>query len=233
MKRYLYILPLLLVIASLTSCSVDKYLQPGQTVLKRNTLHVAMADSSAVPPEVEQALVDASRYYYQTPNRKILWVPWKMRLYCLTNPHRDNWLNNFVRERGEPPVVYDRSAAVRTAAQLEKLMKTKGCFNSKVTTDTTHLSPSSVAVNSRISATHRRRIDELRFSCRQQPDIDSLLQRWKGESLLKVGDYYDQDKMTAEQARITTTRATTMPATTWCGSMSTPHTTASRSASSS
>lgn len=197
-------MPLLLVAASLASCSVDKYLQPGQTVLKRNTLHVTMADSTAVPPEVEQALLDASRYYYQTPNKKILWVPWKMRLYCLTNPRRDNWLNNFVRDQGEPPVVYDRSAAVRTAAQLEKLMKTKGCFNSKVTTDTTHLSPSSVAVNYRISATHRRRIDELRFSCRQQHDIDSLLQRWKGESLLKVGDYYDQDKMTAEQARITT-----------------------------
>lgn len=197
-------MPLLFVAASLTSCSVNKFLQPGQTVLKRNTLHVAMADSTAVPPEVEQALLDASRYYYQTPNKKILWIPWKMRLYCLTNPNRDNWLNNFVRAQGEPPVVYDRSAAVRTAAQLEKLMKTKGCFNSKVTTDTTHLTPSSVAVNYRIAATHRRRIDELRFSCRQQSDIDSLLQRWKGESLLKVGDYYDQDKMTAEQARITT-----------------------------
>ena len=204
MKRFLHILPLLFVAASLTSCSVNKFLQPGQTVLKRNTLHVAMADSTAVPPEVEQALLDASRYYYQSPNKKILWIPWKMRLYCLTNPNRDNWLNNFVRAQGEPPVVYDRSAAVRTAAQLEKLMKTKGCFNSKVTTDTTHLTPSSVAVNYRIAATHRRRIDELRFSCRQQSDIDSLLQRWKGESLLKVGDYYDQDKMTAEQARITT-----------------------------
>ena len=98
MKRFFRILTLLSVAAGVSSCSADKYLQPGQTVLKRNSLHVTMADSSAVPPEVEQALADASHYYYQTPNKKIL-IPWKMRLYCLSSPNRDNWLNNLIRSQ--------------------------------------------------------------------------------------------------------------------------------------
>lgn len=172
-------------------------------MLKRNTLYVTMADSTAVPLEVNQILLDASRYYYQTPNKKILWIPWKMRLFCLTDPGSDSRWSNFLRSQGEPPVVYDHNAAIRTASQLEKLMKTKGCFNSKVTTDTIHPNPSSVVVNYRIRSSHRHKIDELRFSSRQ-PDIDSLLQCWKSDSYLKVGDYYDQDKMTAEQSRIAT-----------------------------
>ena len=185
------------------SCSVDKYLQPGQKVLYRNEVNVVMADSSKVTPEVSEALSNVRQFYYQTPNKRFLFMPLRMRLYCSTNPDDSSGWSNFWRSQGEAPVVYDPLAAQRTAAQIATLLKTKGCFNSTVTVDTVSHGTNSVVARYNITATHRRRMDEVTFGSRQ-PDIDSLLQKWKGESLLKEGGYYDQQKMTQEQSRIAT-----------------------------
>ena len=171
--------------------------------LYHNQLNVSMADSSAVTPEVVDVLSDAKQYYYQSPNRKTLGIPWKLAVYSLSNPEKDNWLNNLLRTKGEAPVVYDRIAAQRTSSQLATLLKAKGCFNSTVTFDTVHRDSSSLNVVYHILATPRRKIDDVEFACRQH-DIDSLLQKWKNDSYLKAGDYYDQQKMTAEQSRIAT-----------------------------
>ena len=75
----------------MTGCSVDKYLQPGQRVLYDNKVNVTMADSSAVPDEVTEALSGVKQYFYQKPNRRILWMPVLMKIYCLSNPDKDNW----------------------------------------------------------------------------------------------------------------------------------------------
>ena len=180
---------------------MNKYLQPGEKVLHRNEVRVTMADSSKVPAEVSEALSNVRQYYYQTPNKRVLFVREKMRLYCSTNPNDSSAWSRFWRNQGEPPVVYDALAAQRTAAQIETLLKTKGCFNSSVVVDTVHYGKSSVIARYNVKATQRRRIDELSFRCRQ-PDIDSLLQKWKADSYLQVGDFYDQQKMTQEQNRI-------------------------------
>ena len=183
------------------SCSVDKYLQPGQKVLHRNEVNVTMVDGSEVPPEVNEALSNIRQYYYQTPNKRFLFMRLKMRLYCSTNPDDSSGWSRFWRNQGEAPVVYDPLAAQRTAAQLATLLKTKGCFNSTVTTDTVPYGSNAVIARYNIKATHRRQIDDVTFGCRQH-DVDSLMKVWKTESLLKAGDYYDQQKMTQEQNRI-------------------------------
>lgn len=185
----------------LTSCHVSQYLAPGERVLRSNSLSVTMADSSDVSPEVYQALMSAPQYYHQKPNKKILLVPARMILYCTTLPSDTSRWANFWRRNGEPPVKYDPQSASRTAAQLNALLKTKGCFNAQVRVDTTHQGESFVKVRYHVTTTPRRRIDDLNFRC-LQPDINSRLQEWKSGSYLKVGDYYDQDKMTLEQARL-------------------------------
>lgn len=187
-----------------SSCSVDKYLWPGEKVLLRNQVDIKMSDSTEVPKEVSDALSNLQQYYYQTPNHRFLFMRLKMRLYCSTNPTDSSGWSRFWRNRGEPPVVYDAHAAYRTANQLTTLLKTKGCFNSQVTTDTVQYGSNSVVARYHITATQRRQIAELSFRCRQQKEIEDLLQseKWVNASLLKVGDYYDQQVMTREQARI-------------------------------
>ena len=207
LRRKLYILCLAIAALSLTSCSVDKYLRPGEKVLHRNEVNVRMADSSEVTKEVSDALSNTQQYYNQLPNKRFLFMRLKMRLYCSTNPDDTSGWSRFWRNLGEAPVVYDARAAQNTAMQLSTLLKTKGCFNSTVTTDTIHYGDNSVIARYNITATQRRKIAELTFRCRQQPEIEKLLQseRWMEASLLKVGDYYDQQVMTREQTRIAST----------------------------
>lgn len=185
------------------SCNVDKYLHDGQRVLRKNSVSIAMADSTAVPAEIRAALADAPKYYHQKPNKKLLFFPLNRWIYCIPAPTDSTLWGKMWHNAGDPPVVYDRGAAARTAAQLETLLKTKGCFNSTVTVDTAHRRKTLVEVTYNITASPRKSVDEIAFYCRQ-PDIHSLLQQWKGESLIKVGDYYDQDLMTREQKRIVT-----------------------------
>lgn len=190
----------------LTSCSVDKYLRPGEKVLHRNEVNIQMADSSSVPKEVSEALSNTQQYYHQLPNKRFLFMRLKMRLYCSTNPDDSSRWSHFWRNLGEAPVVYDAHLAQSTALQLKTLLKTKGCFNSMVTTDTLHYGQNSVIARYNITATQRRKIAELSFRCRQQKEIEDLLrsEKWVESSLLKVGDYYDQQIMTQEQTRIAT-----------------------------
>ena len=87
----------------MTSCNVGKYLQPGEKVLRKNQVTVRMSDSSAVPPEVTEALSDVEKYYYQKPNKKILIFPLQMKPYCLPRPEDSSKLGKFLRANGEPP----------------------------------------------------------------------------------------------------------------------------------
>lgn len=203
MKKTLYILSLIVLLASQTSCNVDKYLQPGEKVLRKNQVNIQMADSTAVPAEVSEALSGVQKYYYQKPNKKFLIFPLKMKLYCMTSPSDTGRISKFLRAQGEPPEIYDKNAAQQTAAQIAALLKTKGCFNATVTTDTTCVKKNYVVANYNVTTGMRRIIDEVEFFCRQQ-EIQALLEEWKSESFLKKGDYYDQEKMTAEQNRIST-----------------------------
>ena len=185
----------------LASCNVDKYVQGDQRVLHKNKIEMSMADSSAVTSEIKDALANASQYYLQKPNRKIAFLPLKRMVFCIPNPNDSSFWGKLWHKVGEPPVIYNRRAAIQTAAQLNTLLKTKGSFNSTVTVDTNHRGNAFVDVTYKVVASRRKTIDEVVFRSRQE-DINALLQQWKEESLLKVGDYYDQDLLTQEQQRI-------------------------------
>lgn len=203
LKKTRYILPLIILLTGLTSCNVDKYLQPGEKVLRKNQVNIQMADSTAVPAEISEALSGVQKYYYQKPNKKFLIFPLKMKLYCATNPDDTGRISKFLRAKGEPPEIYDKNAAQQTAAQIAALLKTKGCFNSVVTTDTTCVRKNYVIANYNVTTGQRRKIDDVEFGSRQR-EITALLEEWKDESFLKKGECYDQEKMTAEQNRIST-----------------------------
>lgn len=178
-----------------------KYIQADQRILHKNKVEVSMADSSSVAPEIRSVLSNAPQYYVQKPNKKILFLPLNRMLYCIPSPNDSSSWGKLWHKIGEQPVIYNHRAALQTAAQLNTLLKTKGSFNSTVTADTCHRGKSFVEVTYKVVADQRKTIDEVVFHCRQE-DINALLQQWKAESLLKVGDCYDQDLITQEQQRI-------------------------------
>lgn len=190
-------------VLSMASCSVDKFLQPGQRVLHGNKVEIYAADGSPAPDEVQEALDNVDKYITQQPNKRILWMRLGMRLYCSTSPTDTSCWGKFWRRQGAEPVVYSQDDVVRTEAQIKLVLHNKGCFHSMVKHDTLPRGTNEVDVIYKIYATQRRQIDELRYVC-QQPELQTMLEESSGESLLKVHDYYDQDFMEQERVRIAT-----------------------------
>lgn len=183
----------------LTSCGTTRYLKPYEELLYSNTYDITMADSSALPPEIENVFSDHKHYSTQTPNYKILGMRPSLWIYNLASPNHNNIIARTLRKQGSAPVVYDENASVRTTQQLQSLMFSKGCFGSTATFDTTHVKSRNVRVNYHIVAQPRHKIDEVKFFAATH-EVDSLLQNdWKQQSLLRVGDYYDQDVLAKER----------------------------------
>lgn len=183
------------------ACKVDRYLGPGERVLRSNQLIVSMSDSTEVTSEVKEALANAQQYYSQSPNKRILKVPVMLGLYTMAAPQDSSLWGRIWHRTGEAPIIYNPAAAQRTINQLSTLLKTKGCFGAKVEVDTTDNGHGYVDAIYHVTVNNRRMIDEVQYYSRQ-PEIAELLNTWKAESLLKVGNYYDQQQLNAEQKRL-------------------------------
>lgn len=185
------------------SCSVDRYLSPENKLLKKNSYQVEMATGEPTPKEIESALGNMRNYTVQKPNKRLLGtIRLKMRLYCLPSPSANNFLSRYLQREGEPPVVYDESSAIRTTQQLQSLLLSKGCFSSTVSFDTIELNDRDLEVVYKLKPSKRYQIDEVIFRA-ETPEVQQLLEEWSAESNIKVGDYYDQEKIAAERDRVT------------------------------
>ena len=186
------------------SCmSTSKFVDQNDRVLNKNKFDIVMADSCDTPKEVSEVLGDIKKYVRQKPNTHVLSFGPRvsMRIYCLSNPADSNFWNRYLRRKGQAPVVYDENAAVQTCNQIVGLLESKGCFKSTTTFDTITVRRNNINVIYHIRPTTRYRIDDITFQA-ETPEVNKLLNQWSGESLLRTGDYYDQDKMSEERLRI-------------------------------
>ncbi|MCR4659744.1 MAG: BamA/TamA family outer membrane protein [Bacteroidales bacterium] len=185
-----------------TSCSVDKYIGADDMVLYANRIDVTMDDGSKPPQEIAEALSAKRNYLVQKPNSRLLWIGrFSMRVYCLSNPDSKGPVSNYLRRQGQAPVVYDEYSAIRSAQQIETLLASKGCFGSKVNFDTIKVKGKDITIGYQVHPRQRYRIDEVVFRA-ETPAVAKLLEDLRGASLLKEGDWYDQDNMSAERTRI-------------------------------
>lgn len=128
-KKYIYILPLLLIAVLLItpSCNPARHLQEGQYLLNSYRID---DNTSEIPKE------EFRNYVKQKPNKEILgWKFW-LGLYNLAGKEKNNGFNRWLRQIGEPPVVYSSDLRANTSMQLEMFLFNKGYFNATVT-DTT------------------------------------------------------------------------------------------------
>ena len=183
-----------------------RYLADGEHILYKNQLDVQMADSSEVTPEVQEALKRVKNYYRQKPNSKVLGIDWLrvgMTIYGWASPSDSSIWGNYWRRLGQAPVIYDEGRASHTASELSGLLSAKGCFGSTVTFDTTSIDGKDLSICYHIRATQRYVVDEVVYRT-ELPEVARLLRQWEGESLLKAGEYYDQEKIAAERSRLVT-----------------------------
>ena len=202
-RRHLSIVTLLISLLCCSCMSVSKHIQPDERVLNHNYFDIKTTDGDNVGKETEAALSDMKKFVEQKPNTHFLkYGPrFYMRIYCLSDPKKDNFLHRYLRNKGQEPVVYDDNATIVTTNQITGLLESKGCFHSYVTFDTAWTKNQNIDVIYHIRTAPRYKIDDVFFYC-ETPEVDKLLRQWKDESLIQEGDYYDQDVMDAERSRI-------------------------------
>ena len=206
MKRRLpYIIIILLAVVA-ASCTNTRYLADDEHALYRQVVDINMADSSSVPPEVSAALKKSKNYMLQKPNSRLLMFGRVgMYIYNWASPNDSTFWGNYWRRIGQATVPYDENKARRSAQQLQQLLESKGCFGSKVTFDTldikTQRRKRDITIGYHISAKQRYVIDEVLYRT-DNSTIAKMLDEWRSDSPLHEGDYYDQEVLAAERARI-------------------------------
>lgn len=202
--KFRHIILLAATVLLFSSCYTYRYVPDGEHVLYHNELSVTMTDSSEVTPAVKEALKDVRTYYAQKPNTKLLGIkPLRvsMTIYGIASPKNKSFIGNYFRRLGQAPVVYESLKAERTVNQLNRLLQSKGCFNSEVYFDTLKMTEKNITIGYHIKASPRYHIDEVTYHTSDRR-VDSLLHVWSGEALLHVGDAYDQELIAGERARI-------------------------------
>lgn len=203
--RHLLFLAASLAMASLfAACgSVDKFVRADEYVLRRNLYNIVTADSTKPTKEIDDALSDMKKFTKQEPNSHLLGFGPRltMHIYCLSNPDKDNFWHNYLRRKGQAPVIYSEAAALHTCQQLTGLLESKGCFHSSVDFDTIRSGKHDVDVVYNIRPTQRYLIDDVSLRA-ETPEVDKLLRNRQSDCLLKAGEYYDQDLMDDERNRV-------------------------------
>lgn len=187
-----------------SSCYVGRYVGEGEHVLHKVVLDVQMADSSAVTPEVEDALRRAPNYYTQRPNSKFLgiqWAPVGKWIYGISSPTDNSIWGRYWRRLGQAPVIYSPAQSRRTAEQLGRLLESKGCFESTVYFDTLEMTSQNITIGYHVKASQRYIVDEVIYRT-EMVEVRKLLHQWQEESPLQSGQPYDQDKLAEERSRI-------------------------------
>ena len=188
------------------SCTNTRYLADDEYALYRQVVDISMADSSDVTPEVSAALKKSKSYMLQKPNSKILFLGRVgMYIYNWASPSDSTFWGNYWRRTGQATVVYDENKAYRSAQQLQQLLESKGCFGSKVSFDTLDTKITrrkrDITIGYHVAATKRHVIDEVLYRT-DNSTIAKMLDEWRSDSPIRVGDYYDQENLAAERARL-------------------------------
>lgn len=189
-----------------SGCYTNRYIPEGCYRLDHTEQTVVMSDSSEVPSEIKEALKNSENYYVQRKNSKVFGIrklPVGMWLYCIASPSDSSFWGNYWRRLGQAPVIYEEEKARRTARQLQSLLETKGCFNSTAAFDTLSIEGNKIAIGYRLVATPRYQIENVAYFSKNEAVL-RLLNKWKSSALVKEGDYYDQENLAAERARIVT-----------------------------
>lgn len=203
-RKILHFLPLWLVLIAslLSSCSVRKYMGPDDYLLTHNKYEVVTYVGDEANPGIQDALKNVKKLAVQTPNSAILGLyRHKLHVYSLSKPGDSNWVNNYLRKHGQPPVVFNESDAMNTVRRIEGLLLSKGCFESEVSFDTVQYGDHRVKAYYIIQPSPRYTINEVTYKGLSESS-NRFLQRWPEKSLLHSGDYYDQEVLANERAAL-------------------------------
>lgn len=179
----------------LASCSVYKYVPEGQYLLDK--VEVSSTDKS---------FLDISKYRNlsnQTPNTRWFGLfRFPLRIYSLSNPENTGkWFNSFLRNLGEPPVIYDQLMTETSCFDMKRSLMNSGFLNADVTISTTKGRRPKTTVHYSLDPGKLFVVDSIRVSVSDSV-IEKIVRDNSRHSLLVPGMNLDAGVLNDERNRI-------------------------------
>lgn len=180
----------------LLGCNPIKYVPDNQHLLKSNKIETKGGEISGK---------DLENYVRQQPNKRIFgFLRFHLGVYNLSNPSKKNGFNNWLRNIGEEPVIYNQAATSETLNQLKHYLKNLGYYDAQVD-DTIFFSRKRANVLYRINFGQPYLVDNVRLttdSLVTDQAIRNLIQKDSASSLLKPSMRYDLEVLRLERMRL-------------------------------
>ena len=180
---------------ALSSCQVNKYLQPDDQIFGGAKIVLAEGSRFEKPIRVRNALRELVQ---QDVNSNLgLWAH-----YALANPDKEKGLRNRLKKRfGQTPVFYEEIEMYRSSQLMRKYLRDIGHFHSEVAFDTIQ-GMNRVDVVFKVHSEGRFRIRNLTYP-KDSTHITQSIRSSLPQSLLRAGDYYQISNLAGERERIT------------------------------
>ena len=112
----------------LGSCSSTKHVPAGEYLLDK--VHIVVKDNE----EIETA--ELYNFLRQQPNHKVLgFAKLSLSTYNLSGSDTTKWYNRWLRNLGQPPVIYDADQTEASRKQLNLALLTRGYMDERVETE--------------------------------------------------------------------------------------------------
>lgn len=179
---------------AVSSCSSAKYVSDGEYLL-----HDVEVMCEEEEEEVNISVLEG--YIRQNPNARwfnVAKVP--LAIYSLSGKS-DNWLNRALKRIGDPPVLYDRLQADRTASEMKQALQNMGYLSAQVEVDEAY-KRHKVSLAYRLNPGDPYRVDSLKLEIADST-IARLMDEVKDQSLLRPRMMMNANILDDERKRIT------------------------------
>ena len=119
----------------------------------------------------------------------------------MTNPKKNNWINNYLRRIGEKPVVLNKKLVEKSIAQIQSNFENKGYFNSVVNIKNNY-KKKKVVVNYNIYPGDSYLINTIQYQLTKHDSINQLINKKIQNTEIKTGDLFTYDALNNERIRI-------------------------------
>jgi outer membrane protein assembly factor BamA len=201
MKQQIKIVLIILSCFVIAACSNTKYLKPGQILYTGAEIKINPDSSKRISDQkaVKGTLLTKTR---PKPNKKILGLRYKLWVYNVAGePKKPKGFRHWLRTKfGEPPVLLSQVRLQYNNDVLSSYLLSQGYLQALVTGDTVIKRKTGKAVYTAITG-DRYKIASVTFP-KDTGNLTNNINKYKGNSLLKVGNYYDLDTYKNERVRI-------------------------------
>jgi outer membrane protein assembly factor BamA len=180
-----------------SGCNTTKYLSEGEYLVVEN--EIEFEDESPLEDQfrIESTLASILK---QQPNSTYIGIK-REWLYQKTLTEEDFWLKEWMKERGEAPVVFDSLLASESVLALRNYLFNHGYFDGEVEYEV-ELENKKAEVTYKVTTHAPYYIDDLVYSSPDSSIVD-LLDSLRNTSLLKEGEIIEDVTYQLEKTRIT------------------------------